>query len=268
MMKKIIEYFGLGIILLASCTDKVVSPQLMETYPSIYPDYTEVTIPAGIAPMNFDLTDEKYERVDVTVRGVRGKTLHVNGKRISFEETDWHELVEANKGDSLLFTVSVKRDGQWKQYRSFPMYVSNYPIDYGIVYRLIAPGYEVYSKMGIYQRDLSSFKEKALIENTLVPGMCVNCHSFNQAQTERLSIHVRGSHGGTLLQEGGQLEVLDTKTDSTLSACVYPYWHPSGKYIAYSVNNTRQGFHAVKEERIEVMDNSSDIVVYHPATNS
>ena len=149
MMKKIIEYFGLGIILLASCTDKVVSPQLMETYPSIYPDYTEVTIPAGIAPMNFDLTDEKYERVDVTVRGVRGKTLHVNGKRISFEETDWHELVEANKGDSLLFTVSVKRDGQWKQYRSFPMYVSNYPIDYGIVYRLIAPGYEVYSKMGI-----------------------------------------------------------------------------------------------------------------------
>ena len=54
---------------------------------------------------------------------------------------------------------------------------------------------------------------------------------------------------------------------STLSACVYPYWHPSGEYIAYSVNDTRQGFHAVKDERIEVFDLASDIVVYHPATH-
>ena len=64
-----------------------------------------------------------------------------------------------------------------EQYRSFPMYVSPYPIDYGVVYRKLAPGYEVYSKMGIYERDLASFEERPLLENTMVPGMCLNCHA-------------------------------------------------------------------------------------------
>ena len=31
-----------------------------------------------------------------------------------------------------------------------------------------SPGYEVYSRMGIYERDLSSHKERPLVENTLV----------------------------------------------------------------------------------------------------
>ena len=34
-----------------------------------------------------------------------------------------------------------------------------------------APGYEVYSKMGLYQRDLATFDEYAIIENTQVPGI-------------------------------------------------------------------------------------------------
>ena len=46
---------------------------------------------------------------------------------------------------------------------------------------------------------------------------------------------------------------------------LYPYWHPGGEYIAYSTNNTRQSFHTVKDERVEVLDLESDIVVYHPA---
>ena len=69
------------------------------------------------------------------------------------------------------------------------------------------------------------------------------------------------------MQIDGKREMLDTKTDSTLSAGVYPYWHPNGKYIAYSVNNTRQSFHAVKDERVEVLDLESDVLVYHPETH-
>ena len=37
------------------------------------------------------------------------------------------------------------------------------------------------------------------------------------------------------------------------------------EYIAYSTNNTRQSFHTVKDERVEVLDLESDVVVYHPA---
>ena len=134
-------------------------------------------------------------------------------------------------------------------------------IDYGLVYRLIAPSYEGMGKIGIYERELSSFKERELIGVDEVNG-CINCHSFNQCDPSDLSLHVRGEYGATLLRKDAQLKALATKTDSTLSACVYPYWHPSGNYIAYSNNNTKQGFYQRMENILEVFDYESDIVVY------
>ncbi len=266
------RYFSLcGIIaftLLMACHDSVVSPKMLNEYPSIYPDYVGVTIPATIAPMNFSCLDSSYERVDVLVQGNRGKRLHVSGAHIEFPEKEWRRLLVDNLGDSLLFTVRVKQDDTWKSYKPFPMYISVYPIDYGLVYRRIAPGYEIYSHMGLYERELSTFDERSLIENTLVNGMCINCHAFNRTNPNALSIHVRGEHGATFMRHDGEDEYLDTKTDQTISACVYPYWHPSEEYIAYSTNNTRQSFHVAKNERIEVIDLESDIVVYHPSDHS
>lgn len=43
---------------------------------------------------------------------------------------------------------------------------------------------------------------------------------------------------------------------------VYPHWHPSGKYIASSVNTIKQMFHVNRPNRAEVMDLASDVVVY------
>ena len=133
----------------AACGNPVTSPERVDEWPDIYPDYIGVTIPATIAPMNFNCIGGAYERVDVTVTGGKSGEMHVNDKIVSFPQDAWQELLEENKGDSLLFTVCIRKDGEWKQYRSFPMYVSPYPIDYGVVYRKLAPGYEVYSKMGI-----------------------------------------------------------------------------------------------------------------------
>jgi Tol biopolymer transport system component len=60
----------------------------------------------------------------------------------------------------------------------------------------------------------------------------------------------------------------NTKTDSTIGFCVYPYWHPDGDYIAYSSNNTRQGFHVLADKLIEVFDLDSDLQVYDIRNNS
>lgn len=264
-MRKLIVLYNICIVLFTACGEAVVSPKQIEEYPSIYPDYVGVTVPATIAPMNFSCTDAPYERIDVIVKGQQGKEIHINAKRADFPEKEWRQLLASNPGDSLLFTVSVLRDGTWSAYKPFPMYISSYPIDYGLVYRKIAPGYEVYSHMGIYERDLSSHKEKPLVENTLVKGMCVNCHAFNRTDPSRLSLHIRGAHGATFMRTGDKDEYLNTKTDQTIATCVYPYWHPGGEYIAYSTNNTRQSFHVVKDERVEVLDLESDVVVYHPA---
>ena len=70
---------------------------------------------------------------------------------------------------------------------------------WGLTYRRIAPGYEVYSKMGLYQRDLSNFDEYAIIENTQVPGMCVNCHTAHQTDPKKFVFHVRSYFGMWLI---------------------------------------------------------------------
>ena len=50
---------------LASCTPSVQNPQRMSQLPKIYPDYIGVTIPAGIAPLNFNMRGEAVDVVDV-----------------------------------------------------------------------------------------------------------------------------------------------------------------------------------------------------------
>ena len=84
---------------------------------------------------------------------------------------------------------------------------------------------------------------------------------------EQMQLHIRAKHAGTLLLNEGTITKLDTKTEQTMSALVYPYWHPSGKYITYSVNDTKQLFHTNHLNRIEVMDLASDVVVYDVEKN-
>lgn len=251
------------LIVFSGCNEQVESPHIIDAYPVIFPDYVGVTVPASIAPLNFTIKAEKFDKIDVKIRGQKSGEVHVQDKEVvQFSEKDWHSLLENNKGSAIEVEVSLKLDGKWKQYKTFAIYVNATPIDHGLVYRMIAPGYEVYSKMGIYQRDLSSFEQKTIYENTMVSGSCVNCHAFNQNDPASMSLHIRGGHGATMLQVDGKMELYTTKTDSTISSCVYPYWHPSGKYIAYSVNQTKQGFHEIHNKRVEVFDEASDIVVY------
>ncbi len=268
MKTSIIQTLACCLLLLSACSEQINSPEEIAAYPPIYPDYIGVTIPRNIAPLNFNMETDDCERMDIRIFANNRELYHQQGKIMDIPVKQWQKILEeANHCDSLMITVQAKEDGKWKNYRSFPVYLSNYPVDYGLVYRKIAPGYEVYSKMGIYQRDLSSFEETALVENTLVKGMCVNCHTFNQTNPEQFSLHIRGDHGATYLKRGTDTEYLNTKTDQTLASCVYPYWHPDGSYIAYSTNNTRQSFHVNSEERIEVIDLASDIVVYHPESH-
>jgi len=267
-VKKIIYILTLFTVMFTGCRETVKSPVQINEYPKIYPDYTEVTVPATIAPLNFTIKSEKFDRIDVVISGKQKGSVHVQGKEIvQFPEKEWRRLLQDNKGSEIEALVSIKDKDGWKQYKPFPVHISDYPIDYGLVYRMIAPGYVIYSKMGIYQRNFSDFEQKPIVENTLVPGMCVNCHAFNQNNPAEMSLHIRGEHGATMLQMNGNMQLLNTKTDSTISACVYPYWHPSGKYIAYSVNATKQAFHEIRDERIEVFDEASDIVVYNIAHN-
>ena len=260
--------FTFLLLFFSSCTETVSDAKQEAAQPRIYPDYVGVTVPVNIAPLCFNMADETALRIDAVVTDSHGSSLHVQGEESAdFDIDEWHTLLSQNRGDSLSVVVSAKYEDGWHTYKPFSIYVSPDSIDYGLCYRLIEPGYEVWSKMGIYERDLSSFEERPLIENTQFEG-CVNCHSFNRADPKDMSLHIRGPHGATLLRKDyGPVTAYNTKTDRTLGLCVYPYWHPSGRYIAYSTNTTNQLFHSAGKNRVEVFDTASDLQVYDVEKN-
>ena len=265
-MKRLIRLVLAALTLaFTTCTSGMRNAAPAGCRPSIYPDYTGVTIPTGIAPLDFSLPGA--DRLEVRITAPDGTVLQNRGKSFTkLPIRKWKALLERSVGDSLRVEVAGRIDGAWKSFDPFGIFVSPDPIDYGLNYRLIAPGYEIYSHMGIYERELGSFQERGLLENTQFDG-CVNCHAYNRGNPDAFSLHIRGDHGATLLQVNGEMAAYNTKTDSTLGFCVYPYWHPTGKYIAYSTNNTRQGFHVQPDKIIEVFDLDSDLQVYDVERN-
>ncbi len=264
---------GVLLLVFSSCNSKpgLLVPEnatLVNQLPKIYPDYVGVTVPVEIAPLNFNMDDADVESMTVTLEGSKEGKMQSDGDYANFDMDEWHHLLAQNKGGKLTVTVYVEKKGKWWQYHDFDIYVSPYELkDWGLTYRRVAPEYEVYGKLGLYQRNLSNFDEASILENTVVPGACVNCHTANKTNPDQFTFHVRGDHGATMVQQDGRREWLKARNDSIHGSMVYPYWHPSGKYCAYSTNTTHQSFHAVKDERIEVFDQASDVFVYQPSTH-
>ena len=199
----------MGALLLLACSRQPEHAQHVDQLPVIYPDYVDVTIPVGIAPLNFSMADDAVTTVDVLVTGAKGGTLHVNGDYADFDIEEWHTLLMQNRGAKLSFTVCAEKGGQWIQYRDFTVTISNQPLEeWGVTYRRIAPSFEIYSKMGLYQRDLSNFDEEALISNVQMNGMCVNCHTANQTNPDQYVFHIRGEHGATAIHRNGKIEMI------------------------------------------------------------
>ncbi len=254
--------------LLLACSAQVKDAKQIDRLPPIYPDYIGVTIPADIAPLSFNFSDESISRMDVVVKGSRGGEMHVSGAYADFNIAKWHALTEQNRGDSLIVVVSVKKDGQWYEYRPFSIYVSPYSLDdYGVTYRRIAPGYEAGGNIGIYQRDIHTYKESPILTEYSTPTHCMNCHSANRCNPQEFTIQLRGEHGATILQRDGQQTYLNTKTDSTRAACSYTYWHPTGNYIAFSTNAVYQAFFVGRFKPKEVYHTFSNIVLLDTRTN-
>ena len=255
-------------VFLLSCSSRPDNPTLVSQLPAIYPDYIGVTIPADIAPLNFNFSDEAIDRMDVIVKGDKGGELHVNGEWADFDINEWHALTEQNQGGKLTVSVCTEKDGQWTQYKDFDIFVSETRLDdWGLSYRRIKPGYEVGRAIGIYQRELGSFDEYAIITETVVPGRCFNCHTANRTNPNRLTMQMRGEGGGTMIQKDGHQMWVETKTDSTKAAGSYSYWHPQGDYVALAVNSVHQAFFTGTGQRIEVYHTFSNVEVLDTRTN-
>lgn len=235
---------------------------VLAVLPGIFPDYSEVTVPENIAPLNFSITETSADSFRAEFSsGPVSFTVKSRSGDIIIPLKKWKALIDDGNG-TITVSTSAKRNGNWESYKPFNIYVSSDRIDSYIAYRLIPPGYEVWGQMGIYQRCLESYAQTPIAENRLTDENCMNCHSFANRRPDRMMLHMRAEHGGTYILKDGEIEKVNTKTPETIAAGVYPQWSNDGRYIAFSVNDIAQIFHSSDPNRVEVYDYESDVVVY------
>lgn len=264
-MKGMIRWMAGGWLLavMAACTVQEPTAYLqLEELPAMFPDYADVTIPATIAPLRFQLLEDSVEAVAVIASEEGRWVVEARDGRFLLPEKQWKKVVGRSVGKELLVTVMVRRKKQWAAYRPFAWHVSQDEIDPYLVYRLVEPGYELWNKMGIYERRLSSYDERPLLVNTQFDRNCMNCHSFNQRNPQQFLFHMRDKRAGTYFVSEGEAKRISGKFGERVRSLVYPYWHPSGRYVAFSTNTTRQAFHRGDPNRVEVFDRASDVLVY------
>lgn len=228
----------------------------------IFPDYTNVTVPPNIAPLNFSIRIETGRKATAVFSADDFSFPVLSDKKGQFTipPSKWKKLLDTAKGKQIEVAVTTEKDGKKSICTTFHIYVAEEPVDSHIAYRLIEPGYALWNRMGIYQRHLETYRESPVYENIMTGYNCVNCHSFCERNPGKMLLHLRAKHAGTVLIDGDEIDFLQTKTEQTVSPLVYPSWHPSGKFIAFSVNRTTQGLHPA--QRVEVFDKASDVVVY------
>ena len=238
LMKKVL-YMAMAATVLLSCGRVVFTDS--GSLPPIVPDYAGVTIPEGMAALSFEMAD--------------GRPFKVHVSRVE---------------DTLFYAVRAwdKKTGKGVRYAPFPVYISHDAIDPYIAYRLIEPGYEGWKEMGLYARELASYKETPIVTNRATGGGCVNCHTFYSGDPSRMVFHARGAGGGTVFVEDGKAKLINLTTIGPHKQGVYPAWHPSGRYLAFSSNSTQQSFPITGSQQVEVFDHWSDIILMDLQTDS
>lgn len=255
-------------VFVASCSSWMNPESVLDVEPTVFPDYKDVTIPCNIAPMNFMV--EGADRIQAVISVDGTEALKVSGKdgviRIPLKK--WRAMMEQNRESRLEVQVSVWTEEypQGVAYRPFFMNVVDDEIDPWISYRLIEPGYVGWKQLGIYQRELSSFDESAIVTNRESSTTCINCHHYSSYSPESMIFHARGGNGGTILYDGNELHKIDFGGIGPKKGATYPAWHPEGRFIAFSSNTARQIFFVEGSQPVEVFDIASDLILYDTKT--
>lgn len=221
-----------AILLMQACGPRYVS--VCDEYPPIFPDYVGVTVPQGIPELAFEMADGRKFRETREIK----------------DGTEWVTVTAWNKG---------AQDGI--RYKAFPIYHSQDEIDPYVVYRLIEPGYESWHDISICQRELSSYNETEIVTNKANNNGCVNCHTFQGGNPDKMLFHARGAGGGTVFIDGGKARILNLASIGPKRQGTYPAWHPEGRYVVFSSNTTKQVFTVDHSQPIEVYDTASDIIL-------
>ena len=251
--------FLFGLLLLIAC-ENPNNVQLLNELPPIYPDYTDITIPCNIAPLNFILRNQP-QSIEVVLKGQSTQIRFMGRRKIQFSEKRWKKFLQTEKGNTVSVQVVAKIQGQWIKYRPFEWTIAEEKIDPYLTYRLIEPGYEVWYKIQLCERNLENFSVKVFADNNLTDKSCMNCHVFGNQNPNLSFFHLRGAKGGTVLNRNGHLRKINTQANAMGKSATYGNLHPSGRYGVFSTNIVIPAFHTLASRKLEVYDKASDLLV-------
>lgn len=265
------------LVMMVACGHKATLPANFvqaETQADIFPNYKDVVIPPNIAPLNFLVRDSGATSAVVQMQGPDGGELLIQADAelsVRIDTTEWRKLLQANRGKDITVRVYVELPAGWICHKPHVLTVAQEDIDPYLSYRLIEPGYELYRQLGLYQRNLTNWDVHTIYENNRSyddgENHCINCHNYRNQSARDMLFHVRANHGGTIIVQNGKPHKIQVKDSTILSSAVYPAWHPTENLVAFSTNKTGQTFHAYHPEKLEVLDEASDLLLYDVTNN-
>ena len=136
---RVILFILTGIILNA-CSGKMPTFTEAEREVQILPDYSGITLPPNIAPLNFTIS-EKAEKYLVKLYEAGGEAISITSStgNIRIPEGKWKKLLQRCRGKDMFVEVFIKKDGGWIKFPAIINHVAVEPIDSYVVYRLIDP---------------------------------------------------------------------------------------------------------------------------------
>ena len=221
----------------------------------IQPDYSGIVIPPNIAPLNFRVLEDG-QGYFVKIYSKKADPIEVFSKtpKIIIPNRLWRELLNNNRGQDLYYDILVqKHNGQWQLFSTVSNKIADDDVDEYLVYRKMHPT-SIHSAglMGIFQRNLTTFNEKVIIDNTFDKISCLNCHAFPRGNPDKMLFGIRPSSRSEGISPA-TLFINDAKTSLIDAKFGYTSWHPSGRLAVYSINELPMHVH-LHSNRNEVRD--------------
>lgn len=228
----------------------------------VYPDYTNITLPCNIAPLNFYVLPP-YTAYSLKVFGSKGDTLKMKGRHfIAFNPKKWHKLLQENRDERIWVNMELKSKSEGNKNLRFHWDIRD-SIDPYLVCRLIEPSYQMSNLLQTIEYNLQTAGQRLLFDNRLQGYGCVNCHTVAQGDGSHLVYHVRFNRTGTFIVRGEQIRRVDLKSDRFPQGGVYPSWHPNKNLIAFGTSSAYPFVHSKDiVRRTEVFDSLGDMIVY------
>ena len=152
-MKSKLLLIGL-LLCLCGCTRVSVPKQYVDilTTIKIDPDYRDIKISDGTAPLRFRILDDA-DRYVTCISGMHNDTLVYDDRNIAIDGQEWRELLDGNKGNEITIVIYLKKDGVWYKYPVIKNYVFDYSDDEDRSYRIIKSSDVIYYTIAATKED-------------------------------------------------------------------------------------------------------------------